>query len=103
MLQRCDTESITLGGITGGIEGRRGGGERRIHADRQNHIRMNHTRAHAHVTKLHERVGRNGCLASCSVNGVCSRRRPVNQDACGDEGGRGGGTEKCGAGEKHTR
>ena len=57
LLQRCDTESITLEGITGGRwrgDGEEGGNM----PNRQNHIRMNHTREQQNPTEKKVALGR---------------------------------------------
>jgi hypothetical protein len=61
MLQRCDTESITitLGVITEGRgnrrkEGRSGEERRRYMLNRHNHIRINHERIRAQAARLDE-------------------------------------------------
>jgi hypothetical protein len=60
-LQRCDTESITPAGDAGEEMGggRCGEGRREEEVDmpnRQNHIRMNHTRVRTGATKHHEKA-----------------------------------------------
>jgi len=60
MLQRCDTESITLKGIWEEMVGYSGGEgwgeEERCMPNRQNHMRMKHTRDRAQAKSLFRAV-----------------------------------------------
>jgi hypothetical protein len=112
-----------IGEITGGSgweDRERVGRGRRIHAHRQNHIRMSHatnrTQARKTLQDTHSfRAVESGTLTQaldfrracdyvggCSDDEICSLRRPVNQDAC-DKGKEEEPKKEGGGGQEHTR